>query len=517
MAASTIIPKSQDAFAAALVPTLAGMVADRDLNANAMVTLLTIRERTGRRIPQYVITSLHQEWLPRFAWSDFSLPYNTMFTRHACLRNVTDLKTFVADATYVSSSLDWAHRLMLSWILGCDVSLPAHAHCLGDAEPGAAPREALALCLRHGVAPPARAILAQWADRDLTIRSVVDSNIRQRSPWSSAERRRSTGWQSSLVDRRWWQGLQFVKSRLCATVPIRFPRRRPRVAICVSGQLRGYRQAWPTWRRHLFDGIDATIFVHIWTRIGNSDPSPLRASLPFESVAFRSAWRTIGARESLPKMRDRYPRLFSALHSGSIVSGDELMALYGARVARVEDDSLEPFSSWSNQEKMHYKIEACQRLVEDSGDRFDLVVRIRPDLPIRRLAFDWAQLLNRCVDSPVIFTERGYGQQYGHLMIGDQFALGAPDAMAVYCKAWSNAPTLFASGALSTSAPFVGHATLAEVCWLSGLDVRRIPLQFGSLLDLNPLPTNMIRQAIELDAAGRMDEIDRTLLRASRS
>jgi hypothetical protein len=447
------------------------------------------------------------------------LPYNTMFTRDSCRRNVADLQMFLADAAYVDGNLNWRHRLMFSWILHRDLPLPGDADCMsgidGGDGPDARPRAALAMCLRHSSAPRAQTILNRWADCDPNVRAAVDSSTARRSGLDASRRRGSAGLGAALVERRWWQGVQFVKGKIAAKLPVRFAQRRPRVAICISGQLRGYRQAWSTWQRNLLDGIDATIFVHTWSRVGSSDPSPLRASLPFKGMAFREAWRRIGTRESLSRMRERYPSIFCALRNGSMVSREQLAALYGTSLVHVDDDSLDPFRLWSNQEKMHHKIEECHRLFEKNGDQFDLVVRIRPDLPIRRRVFDWRHLSDRCAASPVIFTERGYGQQYGHLMIGDQFAVGNPRSMALYCSAWSAAPPLFAAGGLSVSVPFVGHATLAEVCWLSGLDVRRVPMQFGSLLDMEPLCAEVVRQAIESDAAGRMDDIDRCLIEAT--
>lgn len=519
VAASAITRGSQSAFASALAPVLAKMVAMNDLNTVGVVTLLTIRERVGSRLRQSAISALHRKWLPRFGWSELALPYNTMFTRESCRRNIDDLRKFVADASYLATNLGVSHRLMLSWVLQEDLPLPTDADslddCAGDRRPGASVRYGLALCLRHAEDPRARAMLQRWADREVAVQAIVDSSTAQRFTRTSEERGRPKGWQASLVEKRWWQGVQFVKGKVASALPIRLARSRPRVAICISGQLRGFRQAWPTWQRTLFNGIEATVFVHTWTRIGNSDPSPLRASLPFEGAAFRAAWRTVGTRETAPRMRDRYPSVFKALHNSSVVSESELASLYGAIAVRVEDDSLAPFRAWTNQEKMHYKIEACHRLLADDGDRFDLVVRIRPDLPVRRRAFDWRHLREWCADTPVIFTERGYGQQYGHLMIGDQFAVGNPHSMSIYSKAWSNAPMLFESRALSTTHPFVGHATLAEVCWLSGLDVRRIPLQFGSLLDMEPLSWHLTRRAVEADAADRMDDIDRCLIEAA--
>lgn len=518
VAAHCIVPGSQRSCAQALEPAFAAMITDRDLNAHSTVALLTIREHCSRRIRQSAISAIHREWLPRFDWRHLGFPYNTIFTEHASRRNVDDLRRFVSDSAYVITTLRPCQILLLSWILQRDlVPLPIIAS-LADATDGSGCRSnydpRFALCLRQW-----RDTSQQWSSAISGSLGLIQSDVlrehsrRQASLFTTrAVKPMSVG--ASLLETRWWQGVQFVVGRTSAYTRLRSRRRRPRVAICVSGQLRGFRQAWPTWQRNLLDGVDATIFVHTWTRVGNSDPKPTRASLPFGSRSFCDAWRRIGLREAHTALIDRYPRIVEALQNAGRVSAGEVMSLYGALRAVLDDESHAPFASWSNQEKMHYKIDACSRLLDADADRFDLVVRIRPDLPIRRRGFNWRHLSERCGASPVIFTERGYGQQYGHLMIGDQFAVGAPSAMRIYCSAWQTAPQLHSARALSTEVPFVGHSTLAEVCWLSGIDVRRVPLLFGPLLDMAPLERGVLRKALEADAGGRMDAIDRELIDA---
>lgn len=517
IAASTIIPRSHRALALALEGPLAELANSDDLNANAVVTLLTIREHAGRLLSQALVTGLHRVWLPRFEWQHLSLIYNSMFTYSAFRRNILDLRSFAQDTRYDHDHLSAAHHLMLSWVLGRDTLPPARLPAISNsAIRSARPdqlRSARTLCLRHAGDPDAMRALRQLLEGSEELRDAADfcAHRRRRVSVKTAPRLR---WRTSLIEKRWWQGVQFVAETACSTLRLRRGRGRPRVAVCVSGQLRGYQQAWPTWTRHLLNGVEPVLFVHTWSRVGNSDPSPHRASLPFEGRAFQDTWRRVGLRESMPAMEARYPSLFQALVRTASVSADEIQALYNARRVAVDDESLDRFREWSNQDKMHYKIETCFRFLDSETDAFDLVLRIRPDLPVRRKAFNWRDLAQRCHDSPIIFTEREYGQQYGHLMIGDQFAVGSPSTMRAYCEAWSDAPRLWKAGALSTHCPFVGHVTLAESCWLAGIEVRRVPLSFGTLRDMSPLGRQVIRQSLLNDARDRMDRVDIELLEA---
>ena len=48
-------------------------------------------------------------------------------------------------------------------------------------------------------------------------------------------------------------------------------RSRPlRVALCVSGQLRGYKEAFPSWPSLGLDDHQVTTFVHTWQSVGQN-------------------------------------------------------------------------------------------------------------------------------------------------------------------------------------------------------------------------------------------------------
>jgi hypothetical protein len=290
--------------------------------------------------------------------------------------------------------------------------------------------------------------------------------------------------------------------------------RRIRVAVCVSGQLRGFRRVLPTWLRSLFAHVDCTFFIHSWSAIGRAGAQPSRIVLPFEGDAFTASYKKLGLQEGFEAIQQRYPSLFAALSAGGTVTAEEIGALYGTQHVVIDDDAQSPFTQFTNQQKMHYKIWAAHRLMEESGEEFDLVVRIRPDLEVRNQAFHWRDMAAACAGSPLLFTERPYGVHYGKLMIGDQFAIGAPDLLARYASAWTLVPELAPLHLAGCPAEFVGHVSLAQACWLNGLDLRRAPIRFGPLREPDRLSTAEIRAALEADAAGRMNAIDRELIGA---
>ncbi|KAH2824724.1 hypothetical protein KXV85_000457, partial [Aspergillus fumigatus] len=164
---------------------------------------------------------------------------------------------------------------------------------------------------------------------------------------------------------------------------------------------------------------------------------------------------------------------------------------------------------------MHSKINSCFEMAMTAGREYDLMVRLRPDKPIRHLCFSWRELLDVCRSKPVLFADRAFGAHYAGPMIGDQFAIGTPAVMEVYSRTWTTHPQIASCGLLKFPKAFDGHVSLAQVCWLHGVDVRRAPILFGPLQDAEHLDSSAILQCLSADAAGRMDRLDVEMIEAT--
>jgi hypothetical protein len=308
-----------------------------------------------------------------------------------------------------------------------------------------------------------------------------------------------------------YQALQAARHVAEARAPFLRPRRKPRVALCLSGQLRGYVQALESWKRSFLHQIDATIFVHSWTGIGRSDAQPFRYTLPFAGTHFAEAYRTIAVADGYEAMCKRYPTLIAALSAGSVTDATHLQQVYDTPHVVLEDDKGAAFAGFSNQDKMHYKIAAADGLAREAGD-FDLHMRLRPDLPVRMTGCDWRDVAEACRTRPVLFAEKPYGRHYGSLMIGDQCAIAHPDTMQRYAETYATFPRLAALAPLGCPTKLTGHSSLALSCWTSGVGVEKTPIRFGALCEAAPLESASIRDALHKD--GRDDPRDRQLLAA---
>jgi len=299
-------------------------------------------------------------------------------------------------------------------------------------------------------------------------------------------------------------------------------RERPlRIACCVSGQLRGFRQAFPTWSALGLDGHAVDFYVHAWRAIGLKPPvsPPGTRCLPGHlGLALR------GLLQSNPPaaLIARYPAFYRHFLEGpardqATVAAEELESFYGARRAVVEDDAAPPFAAYTNPMKMYYKIWACHRLMEESGERYDLVLRLRPDKTLLPLGpVDWPALLADVEQSDALYADGdlvGF-QPLAGLAIGDQFAAADPQRMGVYASAWRFTPLAAARRLAPFPAAFQGHVNLTFMTFLHGIRVKAFrAVRFGPLLEYAALTPAQARDLLAPDLA-RGDEMDEVLAQA---
>jgi hypothetical protein len=278
--------------------------------------------------------------------------------------------------------------------------------------------------------------------------------------------------------------------------------------------MRGFRRALASWQNSLLIGIEPTFFVHTWEAIGRSGADPFRKALPFEGEDFQAVYRNACAALGFDEVREAYPSLFEALGASATVNEVELRSAYGTDCVVVENDQAGDPAIYSNPEKMHYKIHAADLLRRDYGDSFDLVVRIRPDLPIRYLGFGWRDLKREVSRGPVLFADGPMAADFFALVMGDQMAIAGPEVMHVYADAWVSHQRLSACRLLQCSEKISGHSTLATTCWSNGVRVERLPFKRDALAEAENLSLSEISAAVALDAEARSFSWDREMVAA---
>lgn len=475
------LPHVLPIVAARLNPFLRDVWAQNPLSKNALLLFLQLRQFVGTWLDQAELSRAHLSALPGFTLADMALPYNSMFDQVSFARNVADVASLKGEDM---ARFHLFQVALFHWITGQD--------------------------FETGRGKIDGALAGKGSEPDLAAaRSLSRRDAKQRAARPPARLK--------LMRTKPYQALQAGKAVLRERLGFNLPgRRKPRIAVCISGQLRGFQTAFPSLKQVLLPGTEHEIFVDTWQDIGRSGAEPFRKVLPFAGPHFAETYREHCAQIGMEEMRTRYASLFARLAGTGMISAGEVSEFFGTDNVRVEDDKAEPFSAFSNSAKMHYKIAACASQVEAGGKEFDLVVRIRPDKPVTMIGFGWRDLHAVCQSSPILFADQGFGHQYARLLVGDQMAVGSPQAMGIYASTFKAYPGYAEQGFLQCAPGLHGHSSLAQTCWLNGIDVERLAIRFGPLAETEPLSTRDIIATLEDDSAGRMDAVDVALMKAAR-
>ncbi|MFC0408937.1 tetratricopeptide repeat protein [Roseomonas elaeocarpi] len=212
----------------------------------------------------------------------------------------------------------------------------------------------------------------------------------------------------------------------------------PRVALCLSGQLRGYRSAWPSIKRMIVEPLGADVFVSTWDTLGTSLGAPGLVDR-FLPVEFQAALPPMLRRgEVFP---DVFPSLFRLLTTDKAVTSEELSSSLGLAVCETEDPAgfnevlprlAVPRGGW-NACRMVYKIWRADALMrhyaEAQGFEYDIVIRLRPDMQL--FNFDLGVVDACLLDNRTIATRPAKASG-----LDDQMAVGSWDAMHIYAQVW---------------------------------------------------------------------------------
>lgn len=281
-------------------------------------------------------------------------------------------------------------------------------------------------------------------------------------------------------------------------------RSRLRIAVCVSGQLRGYDKARRTWDRIGLRDHDCHYFVHTWRNIGRKFPIPQHAQRVLSGNfldVYRNAFMHLGEEE----MRRLYPSLFLLFIDSSNVSIKDVTNAYMTDSVVVEDDNDAEFEKFNNSEKMYYKIKMCHCLSVMSGREYDLFIRIRPDLAIGGAMRPLESLLEEIRGQSVIFLDTGpYIHPKVGYVVGDQFAIADRRGMDAYAATFDN--TRFSSEYFLSdfTKGYVPHVNLADSITVSGLrPTSQHGISFDGWRDPDRISEKSLYAAISKDASAR--------------
>ncbi|WP_139159068.1 hypothetical protein [Vibrio sonorensis] len=287
------------------------------------------------------------------------------------------------------------------------------------------------------------------------------------------------------------------------------------IAICVSGQLRGWKKALKSWKNLGLEGHNVTTIVHVWKGTGVTVPIPPKdeRSLPENfQKAYREVWNKLGAE----KMYSRYSNFFSLWGANETnVTYENLSKAYQSTQVTIEDDSVKPFVGMTNAEKMYYKISKCQEACDSLDLTFDLIIRIRPDLEFTSdKKLDWNEVYRSSHMDNILYCESYTRYLFPNIgfSMTDHFAIASPTAMRAYTLAYemtkklSDKQTLFPKNLMA-------HTNVAYSTLYNGINIESVSLP--CVLSPSYAPTSaMIKKALEADSKDRNDSFDRLLIKS---
>jgi hypothetical protein len=284
------------------------------------------------------------------------------------------------------------------------------------------------------------------------------------------------------------------------------PKKRLRIALCIAGQLRGYRDAFPTWSALGIAHHETSIFVHVWDDIGRKMPVPDHAYRSF-SPKFSKAFANYLADIGIDEFWRRYPSLLALYSAPEKISAEMISEFYGSSDVTVESESGMHFLS--NSERMYYKNQVCMDKVKGSGKEFDLVIKIRPDKSFLEIdaELDLCGIWNECCNNKVIYADReNFMLSTGGYSVGDQIAIGTPEDMECYSSVWNTykSPRLADKMPLPYGMPseLFPHTNLAFHCLNNGIlfrDINRVVPIVGGLIEPSQISDPAIHGAINAD------------------
>ena len=209
--------------------------------------------------------------------------------------------------------------------------------------------------------------------------------------------------------------------------------RRLNIALCISGELRGYKEAKETWSALGLEAHSVDVFVHTWKSTG-FQWARMWTALLNEHPALRDV---IAAPSGETFLRSRYPHVADVMDAiiarDASVDETTLATFYGASKVVVEERPDPDLAARANVWKLHTKVERCHELARESGKDYDLIIRIRPDLAFNPIETpDWWQVYQYCLDNNVILTDGQHDFSHETVRVGDQFAVGTAKAMDTY-------------------------------------------------------------------------------------
>ena len=241
-----------------------------------------------------------------------------------------------------------------------------------------------------------------------------------------------------------------------------------KIALFISGQLRGYEEALPSIAARIADLSMFDIYVSTWNEVGSTQITPERISRLFDSDAVD--W--IEANSKIDQLDKVQSSEFRKTNKKSLT--EQLSSIFpGASLkVNIKDDSEYPYNIMTNPEKMYFHNAYWVKTLGDDFfiNNYKKIIKVRPDLYFQEQEARFDDLINDT--GQAIYSENNTGwiyREWGFGM-GDQLIYGNTFDMLKIMSLHSEGSLSKKLTALTTysNSKYQGHINCGFETWLTG-------------------------------------------------
>ena len=215
--------------------------------------------------------------------------------------------------------------------------------------------------------------------------------------------------------------------------------KKPKVALCISGQLRGYKEAFDSISKLIIHNKDIEVdtYVHSWINIGARKLSGVNMERLTTANNFNKAFKEITQSFTEKSLQDRYYSLNNLICESKMIDEEEVKLFYNTPHVVLDDENEDKFKQMTNSEKMYYKMYEVNKLVKESKEHYDIVIRIRPDMKIEKMfSVSWNKIAKECNINNTVFGETPYRLDFSLFAMPEAFVIGSQRNMDIYTSTW---------------------------------------------------------------------------------
>ncbi|WP_400765433.1 hypothetical protein [Methylosinus sporium] len=289
------------------------------------------------------------------------------------------------------------------------------------------------------------------------------------------------------------------RETLRLSVPPSIRRRPLRIAIGVSGQMRGYEIAHKSWKDlERLGEID--YFVHTWKGIGGREPEGGHAARIFSGRFLNEYLKAIDL-YGIAEIKQMLRTLFRCISNRSIVDAGRLAEVYNTKNIVIEDEADGSFTGWNGSKMMHYKISSVIKSIVDAGRSYDIIIRLRPDKVIHNVDIDrMFEYINECLFNDVVYSDIGYFLHFGvGFCVGDQFYMGAAARVQRSVNIYEEVGLLSDIKTWGLSDEWGPHYNAANILCGQNINIKKADIDWGPLVEQSTPSPHFIVDAIMED------------------